>query len=133
MSIDAILANMDHVWLEIEDDLDNAAGRAKQRALRQLLQCIRDEGYPLLLLSNLSAEHLNSAIGSALGENGLTYFSAILSSELVDRYAVALYTLQTAPDRVIAVGSTELELQEARSFGIARCVHLDDALSGFPL
>jgi len=134
MAIDAILANMDNVWSAIDDGQDTEASHEQCRALKQLLQRLRDDGYPLLLMSDLSAEYLNGAIGSALGQDGLTYFSAILSSQaFADRYAVALRTLETAPHRVIALGSSEREFQEARTFGIARCVHLNDALSQIPL
>ncbi|MEM5439428.1 hypothetical protein [Paraburkholderia diazotrophica] len=134
MAIDAIVANMDDVWSTMDDSPDSEAGREQRTALKQLLQRIRDDGYPLLLMSNLSAEYLNRAIGSALGQDGVTYFSAILSSqEFTDRYAIALHTLETAPHRVIALGSSGKELQEARTFGIARWIHLNEALSQLPL
>jgi FMN phosphatase YigB (HAD superfamily) len=134
MAIDAVLANMDDVWSTKDDDQDSEGGYERSVALKQLLQRLRDDGYPLLLISDLSAEYLNSAIGSTLGQDGVTYFSAILSSQnSSDRYAVALHTLETAPHRVIALGSSEREFQEARTFGIARCVHLNDALRQIPL
>jgi hypothetical protein len=130
MAIDAIVANMDQVWSAMDDEQAPEARSEQRSALKHLLQRFRDGGYPLLLLSDLNAEYLNSAIGSALGRDGVMYFSAILSSQAVmDRYAVALHTLETLPHRVMALVSSEHELEEARNFGISRCVHLDDALS----
>jgi hypothetical protein len=130
MAIDAVVANMDHVWSAIDGGQHREPGYEQRGELKHLLQRFKDEGYPLLLMSNLNAEHLNSAISSALGQDGVTYFAAILSSPAgADRYAVALHTLETSPHRVIALGSSDHELQEARTFGIDRCVHLNDALT----
>lgn len=134
MAIDAIVANMDHLWSAIDDGEDREAGCEQRSALKYLLQRFRDDGYPLLLMSNLNAGRLNSAINSALGQDGVTYFSAILSSPArTNRYALALHTLEASPHRVIALGSSDHELQEARTFGIDRCVHLNDALTHIPL
>jgi hypothetical protein len=134
MAIDAIVASMDHVWSAMDDGQDREAGCEQRSALKHLLQRLKDDGYPLLLMSDLNAEHLNSAISSALGEDGVTYFSAILSSPAeTDRYAVALRTLETSPHRVLALGSSDHELHEARTFGIDRCVRLSDALTHIPL
>jgi hypothetical protein len=127
MAIDAIVANMDQVWSAYEDDADKR--RERYSALKQLVQRIHDDGYPLLLVSDLDAANLNSAISAALGEDGITYFSSILASQpRTDRYALALHTLETPAHRVMALGSSEQALQEARSFGIARCLHLNDVL-----
>jgi hypothetical protein len=80
-------------------------------------------------MSDLNAEHLNQAVSEALGEDGITRFSAILSSQRdQDRYAVALHTLETPAHRVMALGSSEQDLQEARASGITRCVHVSEAL-----
>jgi hypothetical protein len=129
MAIDAIVANMDHVWSAF-NDRQNSEDRNKQGdALKRLLQRIQDDGYPLLLMSDLNAENLNSAISAALGQDGITWFSAILSSQSrTDRFAVAVHTLGTSPHRVMALGSSEHELEEARTFGIAHCAHLSEAL-----
>lgn len=129
MAIDAIVANMDHVWSTFEDTQNTEDRSERGDALKRLLQRIQEEGYPLLLMSDLKAENLNSAINAALGRDGTNWFSAILSSQSrTDRFAVALHTLETLPHRVMALGSSEDELEEARMFGIAHCVQLSEAL-----
>ncbi|MFL9935236.1 hypothetical protein P0D88_40425 [Paraburkholderia sp. RL18-103-BIB-C] len=129
MAIDAIVANMDHVWSAFDDRHDSEDRSKQGDALKRLLQRIQDDGYPLLLMSDLNAETLNSAINAALGQDGITWFSAILSSQSrTDRLAVAVHTLETSPHRVMALGSSEHDLEEARAFGIAHCVHLKEAL-----
>jgi len=129
MTIDAIVANMDPVWTSTGDDAKPAAKHAQSAALKRFLQSARDDGYPLLLMSELNAASLNNAIGETLGDDGITYFSAILSSSACGtRYAVALHTLATPANRVVAVGVDERGLEEARSSGITRCVPLSDAL-----
>jgi len=129
MTIDAIVANMDPVWTSTGDDAKPAAKHAQSAALKRFLQSARDHGYPLLLMSELNAASLNNAIGETLGDDGITYFSAILSSSACGtRYAVALHTLATPAHRVVAVGADERELEEARSSGITRCMPLSDAL-----
>ncbi|HXZ07126.1 MAG TPA: hypothetical protein VEI25_03625 [Paraburkholderia sp.] len=129
MAIDAIVANMDQVWSTLAAGQDPAQRNEQGDALKRLLQRIRDDGYPLLLLSDMNAENLNSVISDALGEDGITWFSAILASQPhSDRYAVAVHTLETPPHRVMALGSSEHELAEARTFGIGHCVHLNEAL-----
>ncbi|WP_434667035.1 hypothetical protein P5W99_38100 [Paraburkholderia sp. A3BS-1L] len=134
MAIDAIVANMDHVWSAIHDGQDSETTNEQRTAIKHLLQRFRDDGYPLLLMSEMDAGHLNSAISSTLGQDGVMYFSAILSSKPgAERYAVALHTLETPPYRVMALSSSERELQEARSFGIARCLYLEDALNCIPI
>ncbi|RZF23881.1 hypothetical protein EVC45_41855 [Paraburkholderia sp. UYCP14C] len=129
MAIDAIVANMDHAWSALAAPRDPAERNEQGDAIKGLLQRIRDDGYPLLLVSDMNAESLNSVISDALGEDGITWFSAILASQpCSDRYAIAVHTLETSPHRVMALGSSEHELAEARAFGIAHCVHLNDAL-----
>lgn len=129
MAIDAIVANMDHVWSALADRRDPVVRSEQGDALKRLLQRIKDDGYPLLLMSDMNAENLNSVISDALGEDGVTWFSAILASEpRSNRFAVAVHTLETSPHRVMALGSTEHDLEEARTFGIAHCVHLNEAL-----
>jgi hypothetical protein len=125
MTIDAIVANMDSVWTGMEPATKHAQGAA----LRRFLQSARDDGYPLLLMSELNAASLNDAISETLGDDGITYFSAILSSRACGtRYAVALHTLATPAHRVVAVGADERGLEEARSSGITQYVPLSDAL-----
>jgi len=125
MAIDAIVANMDPVWTCTGEEAKPAA----KHELKRFLQGVRDDGYPLLLMSELNAASLNHAIGETLGDDGITYFSAILSSSACGtRYAVALHTLATPAHRVVAVGADERGLEEARSSGITRCVPLSDAL-----
>jgi phosphoglycolate phosphatase-like HAD superfamily hydrolase len=129
MAIDAIVANMDHVWLAFNDAQDDDNSERQSDDLKRLLQRIRNDGYPLLLMSDLSAENLYSAINAALGQDGVTWFSAILASRShTDRFAVAVRTLETSPHRVMALGGSEHELEEARTFGIAHCVHFTEAL-----
>jgi hypothetical protein len=129
MAIDAIAANMDPVWTSTGEDTKPAAKYEQSAALRRFLEGVRDDGYPLLLMSELNAASLNNAISETLGDDGITYFSAILSSSACGtRYAVALHTLATPAHRVAAVGVDERGLEEARSSGITRCVPLSDAL-----
>ena len=129
MAIDAIVANMDHVWSAQAAPRDPAQLNEQGDALKRLLQRIRDDGYPLLLVSDMNAESLNSAISNTLGEDGITWFSAILASQSCsDRYALAVHTLETSPHRLMALGSSEHDLEEARAFGITHCVDLNDAL-----
>ncbi|MFT0172646.1 hypothetical protein ACLKMY_27190 [Paraburkholderia mimosarum] len=80
MAIDAIVANMDQVWSATGDGHNREAGTKQRCALTYLLQRCKEGGYRLLLMSDLNAEQLNSAISSALRHDGVTYFSAILSS-----------------------------------------------------
>lgn len=129
MAIDAIVANMDTVWTSIEEDAKPAAKCEQNAALKRFLESVRDDGYPLLLVSELNAASLNDAISETLGDDGITYFSSILSSsESGSRYAVALHTLATPAHRVVAVGVDERGLAEARSSGITQCVPLSAAL-----
>jgi hypothetical protein len=129
MTIDAIVADMDLMWTGIGKDPRAAAKREQGAALKRLLQRIREDGYQLLLLSELDAGKLNDAICETLGEDGITYFSSILSSsECGSRYAVALHTLATPAHRVVAVGGDERGLEEARRSGISHCLPLRDAL-----
>lgn len=126
MVIDAIVANIDGVW---DRYIQSAEVCDEGEVLKRLLQGIKDEGYSLLLLSKLDAASLNVAISAALGPEGLSYFNAILSSRSEgDRYTVAMHTLATSPHRVMVLGTSESELQDARDFGIACCVRLSDAL-----
>jgi hypothetical protein len=121
MAIEAIVANMDPVW--------NARSANTNAALKRFLQNARDDGYPLLLVSDLNAARLNAAITEQLGHEGISYFSSILaSSETESRYAVALHTLATPADRVVAVSAEERGFEEARSSGITQCMALKDAL-----
>ena len=129
MAIDAIVANMDSVWTDAGADTQPAVKHEQNTALKRFLQNVRDDGYPLLLMSELSAASLNDAISETLGDDGITYFSAILSSSACgSRYAVALHTLATPAHRVVAVGADESGLEEARSSGITQCMPLSDAL-----
>jgi hypothetical protein len=129
MTIDAIVANMDHVWSNVDDNVVSTDASECGDALKRFLQGIKDDGYPILLVSNLSAATLNDAINATLGRDGIAYFSAILSAQsLNDRYALALHTLETGAHRVMAVASSESELQEARAFGFASCIHINDAM-----
>lgn len=129
MAIDAIVANMDHIWSAFDGKQDSEESSKQSDSLKRLLQRIQDDGYPLLLMSDLDAENLNRAISAALGRDGLMFFSAVLSSQSrTNRFAVAVRTLDTSPHRVMALGGTERELEEARTFGIAHCVHLKEAL-----
>ncbi|SAK87147.1 hypothetical protein AWB79_06162 [Caballeronia hypogeia] len=129
MAIDAIVADMDTVWTRTGGQEKPAAKHAQDTALRRFLESVRDDGYPLLLVSELNAASLNDAISETLGEDGITYFSSILSeSESGSRYAVALHTLATPAHRVVALGADQRGLEEARSSGITQCVPLSDAL-----
>jgi hypothetical protein len=129
MAIEAIVANMDPVWTASGADAQPAAKRTQSAALKRFLQNVRDDGYPLLLVSDLNAASLNDAITENLGDEGITYFSSILSSGACEsRYAVALHTLATPAHRVVAVGAEERGFEEARSSGITQCVALSDAL-----
>lgn len=129
MAIDAIVANMDTVWTGNSENAKPAAKYEQSAALKRFLENARDDGYPLLLVSELNAASLNDAISETLGEDGITYFSSILSSsESGSRYDVALHTLATPAHRVVAVGADERGLAEARSSGITQCVPLSDAL-----
>jgi hypothetical protein len=121
MAIEAIVANMDPVW--------NARSANSNAALKRFLQSVRDDGYPLLLVSDLSAASLNDAITEQLGDEGISYFSSILASASSEsRYATALHTLATPAHRVVAVGAEEHGFEEARGSGITQCVALNDAL-----
>jgi hypothetical protein len=125
MTIEAIVANMDAVWTES----DASAQHVAKHALKRFLQSVHDDGYPLLLVSDLNAASLNDAIVDKLGDEGITYFSSILSSSAhASRYAVALHTLETPADRVAAVSAEEHGFDEARNSGITQCVALSDAL-----
>ncbi|SAL77926.1 hypothetical protein AWB74_05258 [Caballeronia arvi] len=129
MAIDAIVANMDSVWTASGKDTKRATQRTNGAALKRFLQTLRDDGYPLLLVSDLDAARLNDAITDKLGDEGITYFSSILSSGArASRYAVALHTLATPAHRVVAVSAEEHGFEEARSSGITQCVALSDAL-----
>jgi hypothetical protein len=129
MAINAIVANMDTVWAATGKGPRQEVTRDERAALKRFLESVRDDGYPLLLMSELNAASLNNAISETLGDDGITYFSAILSSSACGtRYAVALHTLATPAHRVAAVGVDERGLEEARSSGITRCVPLSDAL-----
>lgn len=129
MAIDAIVANMDPVWTSSGEDTKPAAKYEQSAALKRFLQSVRDDGYPLLLMSELNAASLNNAIVETLGDDGIMYFSAILSSSAcVARYAVALHTLAMPAHRVVALGADERGLDEARRSGITRCVPLSVAL-----
>ncbi|KAK44010.1 hypothetical protein BG58_28145 [Caballeronia jiangsuensis] len=129
MAIDAIVANMDPVWTSTVEDTKPAVRYEQSAALKRFLQSVRDDGYPLLLMSELNAETLNDAISETLGDDGITYFSSILSSSAcISRYEVALHTLATPAHRVVAVGVDEREMEEARNSGITQCVPLSDAL-----
>ena len=129
MAIDAIVANMDTVWTRAGDDRKRAAINEQSAALKRFVESVRDDGYPLLLMSELNAATLNDAISETLGEDGITYFSSILSSsECGSRYEVALHTLAAPAHRVVAVGADERGREEARSSGITHCVALSDAL-----
>jgi hypothetical protein len=80
-------------------------------------------------MSELNAASLNDAISETLGDDGIAYFSSILSSsESGSRYAVALHTLETPAHRVVAVSADERGLEEARSSGITQCLPLSNAL-----
>lgn len=131
MAIEAIIANMDIMWTSTDRDGTPVAKYEQGVALKHFLQDVRDEGYPLLLVSELNAASLNDAINETLGEDGVTYFSSILSSSASgSRYAVALHTLETPAHRVVAVGTDRHELEDARSLGITQCIPLIDALRG---
>ncbi|KAA0997512.1 hypothetical protein FVF58_48920 [Paraburkholderia panacisoli] len=129
MAIDAIVVNMDSVWTNTGRAAQSAATGELSAALKRFLQCMRDDGYPMLLMSELTAEILNDAISETLGENGIEYFSSILSSSARgSRYAVALHTLATPAHRVVAVEPDEVGLEEARTSGVVQCMPLSDAL-----
>jgi hypothetical protein len=129
MAIDAIVMNMDSVWTSTGSDTKPEATCELSAALKRFLQGTRDDGYPLLLMSELKADVLNDAISQTLGEDGIAYFSSILSSSIRgSRYAVALHTLATPAHRVVAVGADEGGLEEARHWGITQCMPLSDAL-----
>jgi len=129
MAIDAIVANMDTVWTRTSEDTKAAAKYEQSVALKRFLESVRDDGYPVLLVSELNAASLNDAISETLGEDGITYFSSILSSsESGSRYELALHTLETPAHRVVAVGVDERGQEEARSSGITQCMPLSDAL-----
>ncbi|CAG9269610.1 hypothetical protein [Paraburkholderia caribensis] len=133
MAIDAIVANMDTVWTNIDENAKSAAKCEQNAALKRFLESVRDDGYPLLLVSELNAASLNDAISEMLGDDGITYFSSILSSsESGSRYAMALHTLATPAHRIVAVDADERGLAEARSSGITQCVPLNDALKSGP-
>jgi hypothetical protein len=125
MAIEAIVANMDAVWTGSGTNTQTVA----KHALKRFLQSVQDDGYPLLLVSDLNAASLNDAIADTLGDEGITYFSSILSSSAyTSRYAVALHTLATPADRVVALSAEEHGFEEARNSGITQCVALSDAL-----
>jgi hypothetical protein len=128
MAIDAIVANMDSVWTAGGRDTKQSA-HVHDASLKRFLQTMRDDGYPLALVSDLDAARLNDAIADKLGDEGVTYFSSILSSGASEsRYAMALHTLATPAHRVVAVSAGEGGFEEARSSGITQCVALRDAL-----
>ena len=130
MAIDAIVANMDPVW-----NANQVSGKSQTRsytpALERFLQDVRAKGFPLLLMSDMKSADLNRAIHEQLGEEGINYFSSILPSEAAPdlRYAMALHTLGTQADRIVAVGVSQHHQDEARDSGITRWVHLADVLS----
>jgi hypothetical protein len=96
MAIDAIVANMDTLWVNTEE-AKQTAKIGQHAALKRFLESVRDDGYPLPLVSELNAASLNNAISDTLGDDGIMYFSSIVSSSACDsRYAVALHTLPNA-------------------------------------
>lgn len=129
MAIDAIVVNMDSVWTNTGRDAQPAAAGELSAALKRFLQGMRDDGYPMLLMSELTAETLNDAISETLGEDAIEYFASILSSSARgSRYTVALHTLATPAHRVVAVDTDEVGLEEARTSGVIQCMPLSDAL-----
>jgi hypothetical protein len=131
MAIDAIVANMDSVWAGNHETLSGQPTRSCDLALERFLKTVKDRGYALFLMSSLESADLNRAINAKLGDDGANYFSSILPSKASPsvRYAVALHTLGTQADRIIAVGASSKEREEARDSGITQWVNIEDAIS----